>query len=151
MNLLAPSLPLVRLARVTDVPAMFSVRTSVKENILTRAELAELGVTPDAIAQAVASAPCAWVAEVNGEVVGFAMVDLETACLFAAFVLPAHEGKRIGTQLIQACETALFERHPVAWLETDRHSRAAGLYRHLGWGSQVSVGGSDIRLEKQRP
>ena len=59
MNLLAPTLPVVRLARMTDAPAMLSVRTAVKENTLTPAELAELGITPEAIAQAVASTPMA--------------------------------------------------------------------------------------------
>lgn len=79
------------------------------------------------------------------------MVDLDDACLFALFVLPEHEGRGIGTRLTQACESALFERHPAAWLETAAGSRAARLYRHLGWGSEVEIGGGDIRMEKQRP
>jgi ribosomal protein S18 acetylase RimI-like enzyme len=79
------------------------------------------------------------------------MVDLDNGCLFAAFVLPEHEGRGIGTSLIQACEVALFERHSLAWLETARTSRAASLYRHLGWGNEVEIDSADIRLEKQRP
>lgn len=118
---------------------------------MTADELSAIGVTPEAIALAVSSAPCAWVATVDDEVVGFAMVDLEDACLFALFVLPEHEGCGIGTRLTLTCERALFERHPAAWLETANGSRAARLYRHLGWGSEVEVGGGDIRLEKQRP
>ena len=129
---------------------MFRVRTSVRENALNIDELARIGVTPEAIAMAVSGSPCAWVAEMDQEVVGFAMVDLDTACLFAAFVLPGHEGQGIGTGLIRACETALFERHPVAWLETARSSRAAGVYRHLGWGHEVDVGDGDVRMEKRR-
>lgn len=140
---------LVRPATVADVDAMFRVRTSVRENTLTLDELAEIGVTPAAIATAIQSAPCAWVAKADGEVLGFAMVDLDTACLFAAFVLPGHEGRGIGTALIRTCEAALFERHPVAWLETAGHSRAAGVYRHLGWGGEVDVGDGDVRMEKR--
>lgn len=145
-----PSPPLIRPARVADVDAMFRVRTSVRENALTTDELAGMGITPDAIATAIRGSPCAWVAEVDGEVVGFVMVDLDTACLFAAFVLPGHEGRGIGKGLIRTCEAALFERHAVAWLETARDSRAAGVYRHLGWGHEVDVGDGDVRLERQR-
>lgn len=118
---------------------------------MTPDELSAIGVTPEAIVLAVRSAPCAWVATIDGKVVGFAMVDLDSACLFALFVLPEHEGRGIGSRLTQTCELALFERHTTAWLETARSSRAAHLYRHLGWGNEVEIGGGDIRLEKQRP
>lgn len=117
---------------------------------MTPAELSAIGVTPEAIALTVKSAPCAWVATVYKEVVGFAMVDLSNACMFALFVLPEHEGYGIGTRLTRICEAALFERHPIAWLETAKGSRAAQLYRRLGWGNEVEIGGGDIRLEKQR-
>ncbi|WP_265215846.1 GNAT family N-acetyltransferase [Herbaspirillum lusitanum] len=70
--------------------------------------------------------------------------------MFAAFVLPEHEGKGIGTRLIQICERALFEHHGVAWLETAEGSRAARLYRHLGWSNPTDIGNGDIRLEKKR-
>ena len=118
---------------------------------MTADELSAIGVTPQAIALAIESGPCAWVATIDEEVVGFAMVGLDDACLFALFVLPEHEGRGIGTRLTQTCESALFERHPVAWLETAAGSRAARLYRHLGWGREVEIGSGDIRLEKQRP
>lgn len=144
------SSPEIRPASFTDVDAMFKVRASVGENTMTPAELSAIGVTPEAIASAIKSAPCAWVATIANEVVGFAMVDLNSACLFALFVLPEHEGRGIGTRLTQICERALFEHHPTAWLETANGSRAAQLYRHLGWGNEVDVGGGDIRLEKQR-
>ena len=143
--------PHIRAATVSDVGGMFQVRTAVTENAMTAEELQAAGITPDSIAQAIRSAPCAWVAIVDGEIVGFAMVDLDSACLFALFVLPQHEGFGIGTELARACEQALFQHHAVAWLETARDSRAARLYRHLGWGNEVDIGGRDIRLEKQRP
>jgi GNAT superfamily N-acetyltransferase len=73
------------------------------------------------------------VASEADEVLGFAMVDPETACLFAAFVLPEQEGRGMGRALIAACEAALFARHDMIWLETDGASRAAGIYQRLGW------------------
>ena len=117
---------------------------------MTAEELQAAGITPDTIAQAVRRAPCAWVAVADDKVIGFSMVDLDSACLFALFVLPQHEGQGIGTKLTRACEQALFQHHSVAWLETARGSRAARLYRHLGWGNEIDIGGGDIRLEKQR-
>lgn len=108
----------IRPALTTDVNAMFDVRTSVRENVLTAGELFELGITPEFIAAEIERSPCAWVATVDTQVIGFSMIDLDTACLFAAFVLPEYEGLGIGTGLIKACESALFESHPVAWLET---------------------------------
>ena len=141
----------IRPAVVADVGAMFRVRGAVGENTMSAEELAALGITPATIAQAVSSGPCAWVATVQGEVVGFAMVDLEDACLFALFVLPAFEGQGIGTALARICEEALFQRHERAWLETAQGSRAAQLYRHLGWGSEVDIGEGDVRMEKRRP
>lgn len=108
---------------MADVAAMFKVRTSVRGNTLTRDESASLGITPEAIAQSSRSA-----------------VDLEDACLFAAFVLPEHEGQGLGRRLVQAAEAALFARHPAAWLETGAASRATGFYRRLGWAFDADAG-----------
>ena len=139
----------IRAATVSDVSGMLKVRTSVGENIMAAEELQAAGITPHTIAQAVRCAPCAWVAVADDEVIGFSMVDLDSACLFALFVLPQHEGMGIGTELTHACEQALFQHHSVAWLETARDSRAARLYRHLSWGNEIAIGGGDIRLEKR--
>ena len=75
---------------------------------------------------------------------------LDTACLFAAFVLPEYEGLGIGTGLIEACESEIFKPHSVAWLETAQSSRAAKLYRHLGWINETEIGEGDVRMEKYR-
>lgn len=151
MNALAPSLGRIRQAHTADIDAIFHIRTSVRENALTLAELAALGIVPASIQAAIEAAPCAWVAECDGRVVGFAMVDLDDACLFAVFVLPPYEGLGIGGQLVQASEAALFQRHPRIWLETDAASKAAAVYQHLGWQVVAHVGDGDVRLEKQRP
>lgn len=135
------SFPKIRPASIADVSDMFKVRASVVENTMTPDELSAAGVTPEAIALAVRSEPCAWVATLGEEVVGFAMVDFDSGCLFALFVLPEHEGCGIGSRLTRTCELALFERHATAWLETASGSRAAQLYRHLGWGNETEIGG----------
>lgn len=140
----------IRPARPDDRDAIFRIRTSVTENVLTMADLADRGITPDSIADMIAHEPCAWLATADGVPLGFAMIDPTEACLFAAFVLPEQEGRGIGRALVATCENALFARHAVIWLETAAHSRAAGFYRHLGWGNETPLGGGDLRLEKRR-
>lgn len=140
----------IRPAVVADVPAIFRVRTSVKENHLSLAQLAGRGITPASVSKMISDDACSWVAVSEGQVVGFAMVDLVEGALFAAFVLPSHEACGVGRALVARAEEALFARHAVAWLETARSSRAAGFYRRLGWGQEVDVGDGDIRLAKAR-
>lgn len=140
----------IRLAEAADTPGIFHVRTSVRENALTRAQMAEMGITETSVSQMILDAPCAWVALAQGGIVGFSIADLAEGSLFAAFVSPSHEGKGIGRRLVQAAEEALFQRHATAWLETGGTTRAAGFYRRLGWGSERDIGEGDIRLEKQR-
>lgn len=140
----------IRPAEPRDVEGIFQVRTSVTENTLTVTQLAEFGITKASITAMILSAPCAWVAVDREKVVGFSMVDLDEGSLFAAFVLPSYEGKGLGKKLVQAAEDALFRRHQVAWLKTGKATRAAGFYRHLGWGNETDVDGGEIRFEKSR-
>lgn len=141
----------IRLAQQSDVSALFDVRTSVRENHISVERLAQMGVTETSISEMIAASPCAWVVAVGGEVVGFSMIDVEDASLFAAFVLPTHENKGLGKALVQAAEEELFKHHAEIWLETANDSRAAGFYRHTGWGNQREAKGGQIRLTKMRP
>lgn len=141
----------IRLATPADLPAIMRVRTSVTENHLSVEQMQELGITKPVLAQMILSAPCCWVAVVEGEIVGFSMIDNAEGALFAAFVLPAHEGRGIGRRLVQIAEDQLFQTHSRIWLETGQSTRAAGFYRRAGWGSERAAGPGDIRLEKPRP
>ncbi|QCI98145.1 GNAT family N-acetyltransferase [Agrobacterium larrymoorei] len=141
----------IRLAESNDVAALFNVRTSVRENHMSRESLSELGITYTSVSKMISASPCAWVAVSDNEIVGFSMIDVPNASLFAAFVLPAHEAKGLGTQLIAVAESELFKHHSLIWLETDRDSRAAGFYRHLGWREERKAEGNQIRLTKARP
>lgn len=140
----------IRPAEADDIAGIFHVRLSVTENVLSMAELAELGITAESVAGMIAAEECAWVAVEHGRVIGFSMIDQQEACLFAAFVLPAHEGRGIGRRLVQRAESQLLARHDRCWLETGAKTRAAGFYRRLGWSNERSASGGDIRLEKRR-
>lgn len=140
----------IRAAETADVAGIFHVRISVNENVLSMAELAEMGITKDSITQMIEDDLCAWVAVQGREIVGFSMIDAVVGSLFAVFVLPSHEGLGIGRRLVEAAEKQLFTRHTAGWLETGRTTRAAGFYRHLGWTDEQDAGNGDIRLEKRR-
>ncbi|SFV07068.1 hypothetical protein SAMN05428951_1128 [Pseudomonas sp. OV546] len=68
----------IRAATQDDVDTLFTIRTSVVQNHLSVAQMAGLGITPQGLADSIRAAPCAWIAEVNGQPAAFSMVDLAT-------------------------------------------------------------------------
>lgn len=141
---------IIRNAVEEDIPAIFDVRTSVEENHLTTAQMAELGITHETILEALRKQPCIWVAVDGDQIVGFSMGDIEDASVFAAFVHPEWAGQGIGRRLMERAEAFLFERHPLIWLHTDGSSRAAGFYERLGWTRMPDLENRDARFEKHR-
>ncbi|MBS0847371.1 GNAT family N-acetyltransferase [Citrobacter sp. JGM124] len=140
----------IRPARATDIAAIFTIRTSVKENHLSLVQLAEMGITPEQILDMLVTPPCIWVADIDSTTVGFAIISQDEGSLFALFVLPEYQGTGIGKCLMDHAEAALFEHHSVIWLETDSLSQAAQFYQHRGWSVMADLPGSDKRYEKQR-
>ncbi|WP_330216047.1 GNAT family N-acetyltransferase [Pseudomonas sp. AM8] len=143
---------LIRAATQDDVDTLFEIRTSVIQNHLSIEQMAELGITPQLLADSMREAPCVWIAEVDGQPVAFAMVDLAEGEVFAMFVLPSHENLGLGRQLMAVAEAALFEHHDRLFLITDGRDeiRANGFYRHLGWSVVERVEGDDVRYQKSR-
>lgn len=129
---------------------MFHVRISVIENHLSREEMQRIGITENVVADLIEKSYCAWVATDNEKIIGFSMILPDEGCLFAAFVLPEYEGRGIGRRLVEIAEKELFRHHEIAWLETDKQSRAAKFYIQLGWGNKIDINDTDIRLEKHR-
>lgn len=129
---------------------MFHVRISVIENHLSREEMQRIGITENVVADLIEKSCCAWVATDNEKIIGFSMILPDEGCLFAAFVLPEYEGRGIGRRLVELAENELFRHHEIAWLETDKQSRAAKFYIQLGWGNKIDINDTDIRLEKYR-
>ncbi|PKH18007.1 GNAT family N-acetyltransferase [Pseudomonas fluorescens] len=143
---------LIRAATVDDVDTLITIRTSVVQNHLSVEQMADLGITPQVLTDTLRTAPCAWVAEVDGQAAAFSMVDLEAGEVFAMFVLPTHENLGLGRQLMAVAETALFEHHDRVYLVTDGRDeiRANGFYQRLGWLKAGGADGDDVRYEKHR-
>jgi GNAT superfamily N-acetyltransferase len=107
---------MIRPGTIYDLPQITIVRTSMRENHLSVAQLAERGITEQLIAAEMVSGDLGcWVAEAQGTVVGFSMADRYKANIFALFVLPDHEGHGHGSALLSQCET---------WLKSHRSSEA---------------------------
>lgn len=143
---------LIRTATQDDVDTLFAIRTSVVQNHLSVEQMADLGITPQALADSIRAAPCVWIAEVDGQPAGFSMVDLAGGEVFAMFVLPTHENLGLGRQLMAVAEAALFEHHERLFLITDGRDgiRANGFYQRLGWAVVGQVEGGDVCYEKSR-
>ncbi|KTR98919.1 GCN5 family acetyltransferase [Pantoea dispersa] len=140
----------IRTAQAADIDGMFHVRISVIENHLSREEMRRIGITENVVADLIEKSRCAWVATDDEKIIGFSMILPDEGCLFAAFVLPEYEGRGIGRRLVELAENELFRHHEIAWLETDKQSRAAKFYIQLGWGNKIDINDTDIRLEKHR-
>jgi GNAT superfamily N-acetyltransferase len=136
-----------------DVDALFEVRTRTRENAFTLDELRRLGITPASVRDKLATTFNGWLCADGDRVVAFAMADRSSGELWVIAVLPEHEGKGIGGELMRRAEDWLWssgcER---AWLTTDSDPRlrAYGFYRHRGW-TDWKIDGGLRWIELRRP
>ena len=126
----------IRAAQQKDIETLFEIRTSVRENYQSREEIAELGITPDSVAEMLQTDCQAWIAEIDNQPIGFAIANKTEKTILGLFVLPSFEGRGAGRALMQVTENWLWS-HDIEeiWLLTDQNPkfRAYGFYLHLGW------------------
>jgi GNAT superfamily N-acetyltransferase len=136
----------LRQATIDDIAGMHHVRVAVREN-----RLSDPGrITPSDYAAAIESLGRGWVAEVDGEIVAFA-VGYASGNIWALFVHPDHEGRGHGRALHAQMVDWLWSLGlGRLWLTTAPGSRAEGFYRSLGWHPQGNAGG-DVRMGLTRP
>jgi GNAT superfamily N-acetyltransferase len=140
------AVPGVRVATRDDVEALHRVRLAVRENVLSRPEL----VTHADYVEHLELRGRGWLAEVRGEVVGFAIGRADDGNVWALFVDPAHEGRGIGGALHDVLVEWMFAQGlECLWLTTGPATRAEGFYRRRGWREAGRVG-EELRLELAR-
>jgi GNAT superfamily N-acetyltransferase len=134
---------LFREATLADIKQIQEVRNSVKENMLSNPEL----VTDEDCVVFLTQRGKGWVCEVNDEIVGFAIADLQEHNIWALFLRPQSEGTGIGKQLHQLMMDWYFSqtREP-AWLGTAPDTRAAKFYALQGW-KEIGMHGKEIKFE----
>ena len=136
-----------------DVEEVLRVRTLTRENALTMEELADMGITPESTSRLLEEDVRGWVCEESGEVLGFVMGDGGSGEVLVLAVLPQHEGRGIGRQLLISVEDWLFSRgHAELWLleNPDPAIRAYGFYRSLGWFPTGEFRGEEQVLKLRR-
>lgn len=127
---------ITRPAQKSDIETLFDIRTSVVENHQSRQEIAELGITPESVANMLETDCCAWIAEIGDRPVGFSIANATDKTILGVFVLPNFEGRGAGRALMDLAEQWLWSKGiEEIWLitENDPTLRAYGFYCHLGW------------------
>lgn len=122
---------------------MFSVRMSVRENILNNVAL----VTDEICATYITQKGRGWVYEADGRIVGFGIADLEGHSIWALFLLPEYEGQGIGRQLQDTMLNWYFSCTDITiWLTTAPGTRAERFYTRSGWQAK-GLDKGEIRFE----
>jgi ribosomal protein S18 acetylase RimI-like enzyme len=129
--------PTFRRAGPEDIEATYAVRASTRENPISKAQLIEMGFTPESVRDMyLAGAYVGRVCEAAGEVVGFCTGDANTGEILSLAVLPEYEGRKIGIRLLLLVIGDLRARGVRRlWLSAspDPRIRAHGFYRANGW------------------
>lgn len=134
----------IRPATIHDIDSMHAVRVAVRENALSNENL----VRPQHYRALLQESGRGWVYEESDNVVAFGIADQARRHIWALFVAPGFERQGIGSQLLTAMVTWLFEqsREPV-WLTTGRNTRAEHFYRVAGWRAVGAAAEGEIRFE----
>ena len=140
----------IRLMTAPDISEIMRIRMSVRENHMGVEEMAAIGITPQSIEEMIKANPCAFVAQLNGSILGFAIADIVGAELFALFIEPRFEGMGAGSKLLTTAEEYLFSKHNIIRLTTAAQTRAELFYRHHGY-VECSRERNDISFNKMRP
>lgn len=128
-----------RLAESSDIPAMSAIRLAVRENVLSNPDR----VTPQMYQDYLELHGRGWVAEINGEVVGFSYADKINSSIWALFISPAHEGQGLAKRLLDLATAWLFEQGAASIrLNTGAGTRADQFYKLQGW-ERERVEGND--------
>jgi len=139
-----------RQASVADIPAMSRIRIAVRENALSN----PARITETMYRDYLEALGRGWVAELDGEIIGFSYADRTDASIWALFVDPAHEGLGAGKQLLGLAAHWLFEiGNDEIRLGTAANTRADRFYAAQGWTregmrDEVEVG---FRLRRSDP
>lgn len=119
-----------RNAKLVDFEQVMKVRMAVLENQLS---------DPSKVQQAdyeemITKLGKGWVCEKDGKIIGFAIVDLSKANIWALFLLPEAEGYGVGNRLHQLMVDWAFDQQlEELYLGTDPGTRAERFYISRGW------------------
>ena len=126
-----------------DIPQIQIVRNSVKENQLSNPNL----IPDDLVEEFITKRGKGFVCEIDDKIVGFSIVDFVENNVWALFLLPKFEGKRIGKKLHQLMLDEYFSKtKETIWLSTEANSRAEIFYKKQGW-KNAGFHGNEVKFE----
>ncbi|ALD20519.1 GCN5 family acetyltransferase [Hymenobacter sp. DG25A] len=133
-----------REAQVDDIPQIMTVRLAVRENRLSDPSR----VTAQDCEDYLKRRGKGWVCEVAGQVVGFAIADLQDHNIWALFIDPEFAAQGIGKRLHDMMLDWYFRQtaEPV-WLSTGPSTRAEEFYRCQGWQETGRTQSGEVRFE----
>ncbi|MDF7810227.1 GNAT family N-acetyltransferase [Hymenobacter sp. YC55] len=135
---------LFREAQLADIPALFDVRYSVTENVLRNRALVTVADTEDYLTRRGKG----WVCVVHGQIVGFAIADLQDHSIWALFLRPELVGQGIGKRLHRLMLNWYFaQTSETLWLSTGFGTRAEEFYRRQGWRETGRTASGEVRFE----
>lgn len=134
-----------RIADIADIEEMMRIRIAVKENTMP------VGIINNKdVEEAITKTGRGWVAEANGQVLGFAIGTAEKSHVWDLFVDPSHEGKGVARGL---------QTKMLAWfaeigcftinLSTDPGTRAERFYLKSGWSPMGKTSKGEVLMEYQ--
>lgn len=135
---------IIREALLEDIPKIQLIRNSVKENTLSDPAL----VSDIDCEEFLFERGKGWVCEINGEIVGFSIVDMKEKNVWALFLHPDFEMQGIGRKLHDVMMDWYFEQtKDTIWLGTSPDTRAETFYRKSGWKETGMYGKEEIKFE----
>jgi GNAT superfamily N-acetyltransferase len=132
-----------RLAVPSDTAECIVLRGMTRENAISVARLASLGITEESWAKNVEVARVlGFVCADSSRIVGYCFGDRQTGEILVLALLPEYEGRGIGKRLLSHVAENLrsigFVRLFLGCSRNPDH-RSYGFYRHLGWRSTGAV------------
>lgn len=120
----------VREARASDIAEMHRIRLSVRENALTD----RISVQPQHYEVMLKVRGRGWVAEIDGQIVGFAVADAIAGTVWALFVDQSSERRGVGRELHDTMIRWFFDQGiDSVRLSTMPGTRAERFYKAAGW------------------
>ncbi|MEO6583046.1 MAG: GNAT family N-acetyltransferase [Ferruginibacter sp.] len=133
-----------REATTADIKQIQIVRNSVFENTLSNPGL----VTDKDCETYLTVRGKGWICQLENDIVGFAIADLQDNNIWALFIHPHLEKKGIGRQLHNIMLNWYFEQtHKPVWLGTAFNTRAEHFYRKADWLEIGKHGEKEIKFE----
>jgi GNAT superfamily N-acetyltransferase len=135
---------LIRETHLNDINELQYIRNAVTENRLSDPSVVPDGDYPLFLKEKGKG----WVCEINGRIVGFAIVDLKGRNIWALFVLPGYERLGVGRSLQETMLSWYFQRtREMVWLSTSPGTRAEKFYTKTGWKVAGKLKNGEIRFE----